>query len=237
MKCFFWHGVRILGMNIGWIPTPIPGSPVERQGTSRRMAKLSGRSRNYLWDVTTLTQVGPETAMEGLSDPALDAGRQLAFNLDVVQFFELMLQHSFDLGDLSWVEDDTNVVVATGAGGTYPGTLTVTYASAPWTIAVGQWVLARNPVTGSGFVREVTMAAAGTFALDSAPLLADSEEPAAGWEFYLVAMAFPDTIWMQPSAWEISSQADNCWADKFELLFKSQAERTVRSTVYDRDIG
>lgn len=232
-KAFFWHGIRILGTLMSAKALPIPQSPIEKQGTARLMGKLSTRSRNYLWDIRTKTHVEPQAAIE--REDCLAAGRQLRFNLKVTQFYGLMLAHAQELGDLSWCEDDTEVIepdTVTNPGA-YPGALAVTYTGTPaFEPIVGCYILARNPETGDGWVRRVTAIGTGTFTLEAAPEAVDDT-----WEFVLIRFHFPDTAFIQPDGYETVTQADDCASQDFNLTFKSQATSAVYATAYIQDLG
>lgn len=232
-KCFFWHGIRLLGTLMSWKPIPTPGSPTDKQGTSRLMGRLHHRSRNYLWTIQTKTHIDPQTAIE--REDCLDAGRQLRFNLKILQFFATMLQHAKELGDLAWCEDDAEVITPSAVTnpGAYPGALVVTYTGTPaFEPIVGCYILARDPASGDGWVRRVTAVGTGTFTLESAPSEVDTD-----WRFVLVRFHFPDTMFMQPDGWETMTQADDCASLDFGLTFKSQASAAVTATEYIQDLG
>jgi hypothetical protein len=222
-KCFFWKGVRVLGALKSWKPYAIPQSQIERQGTSRVMGAMGGRSRNYLYDIQVRTSVSPRVTLTVGGNSDLDIGPQGVLNLTFLQWQAQIvgLAAGTDfLGDLAWCEDDEQMLTVTGRTnpGSYPGVGTIVYTGSGFTPTVGEKVLIRNKTTGHGFVTEVISAPGGSFTASFREAV-----DASGWTVYLIRFYYPDTAYNRVEGYENETQSDDKWIPDLTVSFKSQS--------------
>jgi hypothetical protein len=220
-KCFYWHGIKILGSLQAWKPFAIPQSAVERAGTDRTLGAINPRSRNFLYEITTRTSLAPQSSL--VLGTSLDIGPQGVMNLTFLQWQALMVSLGKTLGPLSWCEDVTEVITPTsvGAPGAYPGTVTINYAVSGFTPAAGMDVLLRNPTSGAGWVGRIGAVGAGTFTVLNCPSAAYL--PTTSWRAVLIRFYFPDTLFMGGVEYENETQVDDKWIPQLTTRFKSQA--------------
>jgi len=222
-KVVYFKGVRLWENLKHWKPTPVRSGSTRKGGTSRRLGVLNARSPNFFYEISVHTDVKPVALMGG----GIDLGYQEIFNLQMLQVEKDLIQVSQSLGDLSWCQDDAEVVTLTGVTttpGSYPGAGIWTYTGSGFTPAAGQYVLLRDPTSGEGFVTLLTSGGGG----NAGGTL--QQAIASGWEMIHVRFYFPDTAFVTMGGWETATQAEDRHSFDVSYAFESEAHAVSRAT-------
>lgn len=224
-KRVFYKGIPLWKGPKYWRPTPNAQGQGGKMGLSRKKGRMAHRSPNFLWDITVHTSIPPIEA-----NVIEDLGRQETLTNIMGQLQAILVEASTPLGDLSWVQDKSEVLDVTSfvAPGSYPGASIVSYndGTKGFTPGEGDYVLFREPVGMAGFVTQVTSAGVGTIGA----VLQEAID--ATWEVYLVRFFYPQTAFVNVGAWEAASQIEDAFAMDIPYLFRSESEQ-VQAAKYN----
>lgn len=229
-RVVYFHGVRLWETLKHWKPTLTRAGNSRKIGVSRRLGKLNARSPNFFYEIAVHTAVSPAVIGAGA---LADLGYQETFNLQMLQVQKDLVEQGNALGDLSWCQDDTEVLVVGTVGampGSYPGSASWTYTGAGWTPAVGDYALIRDPSSGEGFVTRLDVVGGGSITAIV------KQEILSGWEIIRVRFFFPDTAFVAMAGWETAVQAEDRHAFDVTYAFESGAH-PVYPAGYIQDIS
>lgn len=214
-KVVYFNGVRLWEWLKHWKPTPTRGAPIRKTGVARKLSKQNPHSPNFTYEIAVHTSVRPVTALAGTH-----LGRQETFNLQMLQTEQKLIEQSDGHGYLAWVQDNSWSITPTAVinPGSFPGTGTIQHGvSPPYTPAVGNLILLRNPTTGDGFVSPILSLGTNEFQLSFAQSVSTS------WRAMLVEFYFPEAVFENLQGWESASQAEDRHTFNATYLFTATA--------------
>jgi len=203
-KAVYFKGVR-LWENLRWWHEAAPrqGESVAL-GVEQQNALLVPDSPNFLRSIEVTTEVAPVSATDDLS---LQATIHAALMQERIRLHAV----ADSLGDLAWVEDDSQYATVTNSE--TAGSGVVVEHGAPqgsWTTEAGHYVLVCKKSSGLGFVSQITARNGGTPSV-TIDLEVNIDNT---WVLIPIAFHFPDVKYEDMDAGEPESAG----SDKYRAL-------------------